>query len=86
MVDQRVTRPGATPPPRKLHLIHRFHITEALRATLATMEYNELPDGGHETGVIEWVNYCTPDCRSPPRPARHSLPRPTPTPPWRMPG
>lgn len=27
VVDQRVTRPGPTPPPRKLHLIYRLHIT-----------------------------------------------------------
>jgi len=27
VVDQRVTRPGPTPPPRKLHLLYRLHIT-----------------------------------------------------------
>ncbi|MEV7284915.1 NUDIX domain-containing protein [Streptomyces sp. NPDC093252] len=57
VVDQRVTRPGPTPPPRKLHLIYRFHITPELRATLARTEQDELPDGSHETGIIEWVDY-----------------------------
>ncbi|WP_199807679.1 NUDIX domain-containing protein [Streptomyces griseus] len=57
VVDQRVTRPGPTPPPRKLHLIYRLHITPEVRATLAEVELDELPDGSHETGVIEWVDY-----------------------------
>ncbi|MEU8777154.1 NUDIX domain-containing protein [Streptomyces sp. NPDC048606] len=57
VVDQRVSRPGPTPPPRKLHLIHRFHITPEVRAGLAGQELDELPDGGHEIGVIEWVDY-----------------------------
>jgi 8-oxo-dGTP pyrophosphatase MutT (NUDIX family) len=57
LVDQRVTRPGPTPPPRKLHLIYRIHITAQVRATLAGHEYDELPDGGHELGVIEWIDY-----------------------------
>ncbi|MFF9322366.1 NUDIX domain-containing protein [Streptomyces sp. NPDC014735] len=57
VVDQRVTRPGPTPPLRKLHLIYRFHITPELRATLAETEQDELPDGSHETGVIEWIDY-----------------------------
>ncbi|MGV9341781.1 NUDIX domain-containing protein [Streptomyces sp. NPDC003688] len=57
VVDQRVTRPGPTPPPRKLHLIHRFHISPGVRATLAEQELDELPDGGHEVGVIEWIDY-----------------------------
>ncbi|MFI1660478.1 NUDIX hydrolase [Streptomyces sp. NPDC020472] len=57
VVDQRVTRPGPTPPPRKLHLIYRFHITPDVRATLAEQELDELPDGSHEVGVIEWINY-----------------------------
>ncbi|MFD9726010.1 NUDIX hydrolase [Streptomyces sp. NPDC059072] len=52
MVDQRVTRPGPTPPPRKLHLIYRFHITPDIRATLAEQERDELPDGSHEVGFI----------------------------------
>ncbi|MFH8342519.1 NUDIX domain-containing protein [Streptomyces sp. AM6-12] len=59
VVDQRVTRPGPTPPPRKLHLIYRLHITPELRGTLAERELDELPDGGHEVGVIEWVDYRT---------------------------
>lgn len=57
VVDQRVTRPGPTPPPRKLHLIYRFHISSDVRATLAEQELDELPDGSHEVGVIEWIDY-----------------------------
>ncbi|MFD4172416.1 NUDIX domain-containing protein [Streptomyces anulatus] len=57
VVDQRVTRPGPTPPPRKLHMIYRFHITPDIRATLAEQELDELPDGSHEAGVIEWIDY-----------------------------
>lgn len=57
VVDQRVTRPGPTPPPRKLHLIYRLHITPELRAALAEVELDERPDGSHETGVIEWIDY-----------------------------
>ncbi|MFI9742675.1 NUDIX hydrolase [Streptomyces sp. NPDC052494] len=57
VIDQRVTRPGPTPPPRKLHLIYRLHITPELRATLAEVEHDELPDGSHETGVVEWIDY-----------------------------
>lgn len=57
VVDQRVTRPGPTPPPRKLHLIHRLHITAEVRATLAEQEWDEQPDGSHAVGVIEWIDY-----------------------------
>ncbi|MFJ2817551.1 MULTISPECIES: NUDIX domain-containing protein [unclassified Streptomyces] len=57
VVDQRVTRPGPTPPPRKLHLIYRLHISPEVRATLAEIELDELPDGSHESGVIEWIDY-----------------------------
>ncbi|MEU2391809.1 NUDIX domain-containing protein [Streptomyces sp. NPDC007369] len=57
VVDQRVTRPGPTAPPRKLHLVYRFHITPALRAGLAGHEADELPDGTHDIGVIEWIDY-----------------------------
>ncbi|QDY81444.1 NUDIX hydrolase [Streptomyces qinzhouensis] len=57
VVDQRVTRPGPTPPPRKLHLIYRFHISPGVLATLAEQELDELPDGSHEAGVIEWIDY-----------------------------
>ncbi|MEV5974095.1 NUDIX domain-containing protein [Streptomyces sp. NPDC051921] len=56
-VDQRVSRPGPTPPPRKLHLIHRLRVTPAVRAGLATEEYDELPDGGHETGHVVWIDH-----------------------------
>ncbi|MFJ7787074.1 NUDIX hydrolase [Streptomyces albidoflavus] len=37
VVDQRVTRPGP-PPPRKKHLVYRFHISPDVRATLAEQE------------------------------------------------
>ncbi|MEU6933353.1 NUDIX domain-containing protein [Streptomyces sp. NPDC046374] len=57
MVDQRVSRPGPTPPPRKLHLIHRLRVTPDVRSTLATEEYDEQPDGSHETGHIEWIDH-----------------------------
>ncbi|MFI7225141.1 NUDIX hydrolase [Nonomuraea angiospora] len=55
--DQRVTRPGPTLPPRKIHMIFRCHITPEIRVRLATIEYDDLPDGGSEPGLIEWVNY-----------------------------
>ncbi|WP_229699051.1 hypothetical protein [Wenjunlia tyrosinilytica] len=57
MVDQMVTRPGATAPPRKLHLIYRLHITPRIRACLATEEYDELEGGGQEIGHVEWIDY-----------------------------
>ncbi|MEV7393453.1 NUDIX domain-containing protein [Streptomyces sp. NPDC091215] len=57
VVDQRVTRPGPTPPPRRLHLLYRLHIAEDIRATLAEHEYDELPDGSREVGVIDWINH-----------------------------
>ncbi|MFI7618663.1 NUDIX hydrolase [Nonomuraea terrae] len=50
LVDQRVSRPGPTPPPRKLHLIYRLHITERVRSTLARNEYDALPDGRTRSG------------------------------------
>lgn len=55
--DQMVTRPGPTPPARKIHLIFRCHITRDVRAQLATVEHDELPDGSSEPGIIEWVDY-----------------------------
>ncbi len=57
VVDQRVSRPGSTPPPRKLHLIYRLHIAEDVRDQLAAEEYDELPDGSHEVGFIDWIDY-----------------------------
>ncbi|MCC9309395.1 NUDIX domain-containing protein [Kitasatospora sp. RB6PN24] len=57
VVDQRVNRPGPTPPPRKLHLLYRLHIGEAVRGRLAAEEYDELPDGTHEVGHIDWLDY-----------------------------
>ncbi|MGW0446198.1 NUDIX hydrolase [Streptosporangium sandarakinum] len=59
VVDQMVSRPGPAPSPRKLHLIHRVHVTLRVRAGLATVEYDELPDGTHEVGHIEWRDYRT---------------------------
>ncbi|TMR08715.1 NUDIX hydrolase [Nonomuraea turkmeniaca] len=55
--DQMVTRPGPTPSPRKLHLVFRCHVTPKVRAQLATVEHDELPDGSTELGIIEWVPY-----------------------------
>jgi len=55
--DQMVSRPGATAPPRKLHLVFRCFITPEVRATLAAVEYDEQPDGTSEPGIIEWVSY-----------------------------
>jgi 8-oxo-dGTP diphosphatase len=63
--DQMVTRPGPTPPPRKFHVIFRLRIAPDVRARLARVEWDELPDGGFEPGIIEWVNY---------RKVGHSLP------------
>ncbi|KAB7833522.1 NUDIX domain-containing protein [Streptomyces mobaraensis] len=57
VIDQRVSRPGSTPPPRKIHLLYRLHIGEDVRAALATEEHDELDNGTFETGVIEWVDY-----------------------------
>ncbi|MFC4561076.1 hypothetical protein ACFO4E_04315 [Nocardiopsis mangrovi] len=64
MVDQRVTRPGPTASPRKLHLLHRLHTTPGVRATPATQECDERPGGGHEVGAIEWVDHRA--CAGPP--------------------
>jgi ADP-ribose pyrophosphatase YjhB (NUDIX family) len=55
--DQMVTRPGPTPPPRKIHMIFRCHITPDLKGRLATAEYDDLPDGSQEVGIIEWMDY-----------------------------
>ncbi|MFF8598320.1 NUDIX domain-containing protein [Streptomyces sp. NPDC015232] len=57
VVDQRVSRPGPTPPPRKLHLVHRLRVTPGVRARLATEERDALPGGGHETGRIVWIDH-----------------------------
>ncbi|MER7846867.1 NUDIX hydrolase [Kitasatospora sp. NPDC096077] len=57
LADARVTRPGPTAAPRKIHLIYRTHVTPEVRATLATQEFDELPDGSHEVGTIEWIDY-----------------------------
>ncbi|SDT51425.1 NUDIX domain-containing protein [Streptomyces sp. TLI_053] len=57
MADARISRPGPTPPPRKFHLIYRLHVTPEVRARLATQEFDELPDGSHEVGTVEWHDY-----------------------------
>ncbi|WBP90367.1 hypothetical protein [Kitasatospora cathayae] len=49
--------PGPPAPPRKIHLIYRTHVTPEVRATLATQEFDELPDGSHEVGNTEWIDY-----------------------------
>ncbi|MFE9427466.1 NUDIX hydrolase [Kitasatospora sp. NPDC006697] len=55
--DAMVPRPGPTPPPRKLHLHYRLHVTPAVRAMLASEEYDLLPDGTRDLGRIEWIPY-----------------------------
>jgi hypothetical protein len=40
-----------------LHLVFRCFITSEVRATPATVEYDEQPDGSYEPGIIEWVSY-----------------------------
>ncbi|MFF0386931.1 NUDIX hydrolase [Streptomyces sp. NPDC004286] len=57
VIDQRVTRPGPTPPPRKLHLVYRLHITPDVRAVLAGQELDQQSDGSQEVGIIEWIDY-----------------------------
>ncbi|MFG1957538.1 NUDIX domain-containing protein [Nonomuraea sp. NPDC049028] len=57
LMDVRVTRPGNTPSPRKLHLIYRLHVSTDVRRTLATHEFDELTDGGHEVGHVQWIDY-----------------------------
>lgn len=56
VIDQMVSRPGATPPPRKLHLIYRLRVSREVRAELATEEYDEVP-GGYEVGLIQWIDH-----------------------------
>lgn len=57
IADARISRPGPTPPPRKFHLVYRLHVTPEVRARLAIREFDELPDGNHEIGAIEWHDY-----------------------------
>lgn len=57
VLDQRVSRPGPTPPPRKMHLIFRLHVTPVVRTKLRTEEHDELPGGSVDVGAIEWVDY-----------------------------
>ncbi|WP_226900356.1 hypothetical protein [Nonomuraea phyllanthi] len=44
-------------PPRKIHLLYRRHVTPDVRARMAAEEYDELPGGGREVGVVEWIDY-----------------------------
>jgi 8-oxo-dGTP pyrophosphatase MutT (NUDIX family) len=55
--DQMVSRPGPTPPPRKLHMLWRCHVSPHMQERLAVEEYDDLPDGSKEVGVVEWVDY-----------------------------
>jgi 8-oxo-dGTP diphosphatase len=48
--DQMVSRPGATPAPRKLHLVFRVPISVTERDNLATVEHDDLTDG-----AVVWV-------------------------------
>lgn len=57
LMDARVTRPGKTPSPRKLHLIYRLHVNPEVRRALATHECDELVEGGHEVGHVQWIDY-----------------------------
>ncbi|MEW1653857.1 NUDIX hydrolase [Streptomyces sp. NPDC093707] len=55
--DQLVSRPGPTAPPRKLHFVFRVRVSAGVRAGLATVERDELPDGSYEEGETVWVDY-----------------------------
>jgi ADP-ribose pyrophosphatase YjhB (NUDIX family) len=57
LMDVRVTRPGNTPSPRKLHLIYRLHVSADVRRALATHEFDKLAEGGHEVGYVQWIDY-----------------------------
>ena len=48
--DQMVTRPGPTPPPRKLHLIFRVPVASGQCAAIAMVEHDDLSDG-----AIVWM-------------------------------
>ncbi|MCF2436752.1 hypothetical protein LV779_31910 [Streptomyces thinghirensis] len=49
---------ASTPSPRKSTWIYRFHITPGSpREALAEQELDELSDGSHKVGVVEWVDY-----------------------------
>ncbi|WP_281196208.1 NUDIX hydrolase [Microtetraspora malaysiensis] len=50
--DQMVHRPGNTAAPRKLHLVFRAFISEAVRGGLATVEHDDFEDGD-----ICWLDY-----------------------------
>lgn len=48
--DQMVSRPGPTPPPRKLHLIFRVPVSTAERAGFDPVEHDDLSDG-----ALVWI-------------------------------
>lgn len=48
--DQMLTRPGPTPPPRKLHLVFRLDLHPADRPDLPAVEHDDLT-----TGAIVWT-------------------------------
>jgi 8-oxo-dGTP diphosphatase len=50
--DQMVSRPGATPALRKLHLVFRVLTPSEERDNLATVEHDDLTDG-----AIVWVPF-----------------------------
>jgi 8-oxo-dGTP pyrophosphatase MutT (NUDIX family) len=50
--DAMVARPGSTPP-RKLHLVFRFHIVDVTRARLRTVEHDDTAGAGH----LIWIHY-----------------------------
>ncbi|WP_229891693.1 NUDIX hydrolase [Streptomyces mashuensis] len=83
VVDQRVSRPGSTPPPRKIHLLYRLHISEDIRAALATEEHDELEDGTYSRPArSSGSTTARPPIHPSSRPsARPSRPSPAPTPP-----
>ncbi|WP_435239600.1 NUDIX hydrolase [Streptomyces sp. YPW6] len=87
VVDQRVTRPGPTPPPRKLHLIYRLHITPRSAPPSPRSNWTNCPTAA--TRPVSSSGSTTarpPNCRSsrplgPPSPLCPIPPPPSPTPP-----
>lgn len=51
--DAKLTRPGTTPSPRKLHLVFRLHIDQAARARLRSIEHDDTAGAG----VLLWLPY-----------------------------
>ncbi|WP_237110117.1 NUDIX hydrolase [Nonomuraea sp. MG754425] len=57
VMDVRVTRPGTTPSPRKLHLVYRLHVSPDVRRGLARHEFDEVAGGRYEIGHVRWIDY-----------------------------